>query len=221
MAVRPDPLRFRGAVLTGGASRRMGRDKAFIEHDGRPLVCIAVDALLAAGAAHVTCIGGDLGRLRALGLHAIADRHPGEGPLGGLIDALRPPPGAGDPGTGDPGEGDVVMVLTCDLPLVDGSVIVPVVAALCSQPAADVAAPRFDGRPQLLSAAYRVVRVLPRAETAFAAGLRAVRAGLDGAAIVAVTGLDAAKLTDADTPEALAQVGRLRTGHHPGPQVSG
>lgn len=215
MAVRPDPLRFRGAVLTGGASRRMGRDKAFIEHDGRPLVRIAADALLAAGAVHVTCIGGDLDRLRSLGLDATADRHPGEGPLGGLIDALRLTPGASRPG-----EDDVVMVLTCDLPLVDGSVIEPIVAALGSQPAADAAAPRFDGRPQLLSAAYRAVRVLPRAEAAFAAGLRAVRAGLDGAAIVEVTGLDAAKLTDADTPEALAQVGRLRTGHHPGPQVA-
>ena len=49
--------RFAGVVLAGGASRRMGADKAFTEVDGRPMVMVAVDALVEGGALAVQVIG--------------------------------------------------------------------------------------------------------------------------------------------------------------------
>ena len=45
---------FSGAVLTGGASRRMGRDKALVLVDGETLGERVVDALRRAGASDVS-----------------------------------------------------------------------------------------------------------------------------------------------------------------------
>lgn len=170
----------------------MGHDKAFIEIDGEAMVAIAAAALREAGAVRVRCIGGDLPRLRALGFEVVADRHPGEGPLGALVTALAACDAA------------LLHVLTCDLPLVDASVVRPVVAALAARPAMAVAAPTIDGRLQYLSATYRTAVVRGPTEAAFERGERAVRAGLAGLPVVAVPGLDVFRLTDADTPCALA-----------------
>jgi len=188
---------FRGVVLAGGASRRMGRDKALIEIDGRPMAAIAADALTAAGARTVSVIGGDATALARHGLHTVTDRYPGEGPLGALLTAFA----AGTPHSED----ELVMVLTCDLPQVDASVVVPVLHALAAHPEAAAAAPRLGGRWQLLSAAYRPAAVRSPAQAAFDAGERAVRAGLHGL-VVAEAVLPPAlhwRLEDADTPDRL------------------
>ncbi|MER3453356.1 MAG: hypothetical protein C4344_06940 [Acidimicrobiia bacterium] len=52
-------LTFSGAVLTGGRSSRMGRDKAFVALGGRPLVTYPVGALRMAGATEVFAVGGE------------------------------------------------------------------------------------------------------------------------------------------------------------------
>jgi len=178
----------------------MGRDKALVEVAGRPLARIAADALTGAGATRVCCIGGDTDALTALGLEVVADRHPGEGPLGGLLTAFTDPVARPD---------EPVMVLTCDLPGIDPVVVAAVVACLLDHDDADVAAPTVAGRPQLLTAAYRPDRVLPVARRAFVAGARAVRAGLAGLRIVDVTGIAPERLDDADTPDDLHRWVRL------------
>src|SRR5262245_38669006 len=103
---------FTGAILTGGASTRMGRDKATdVEVDGRPLVRCVADALVAAGADEVLAIGGDAGKLAAAGLDVVPDAHPGEGPLGGILTALRR------------ARNDTVVVLSCDLAWLDAATV--------------------------------------------------------------------------------------------------
>src|SRR5205085_1408893 len=76
------------------------------------------DALRAAGADPVVAIGGDEPALRALGLTVVADAHPGEGPLGGIITALE--------ALGERAE--LVAVLACDLVDPDPAAIRDVVA---------------------------------------------------------------------------------------------
>jgi len=71
---------FTGVVLAGGASKRMGTDKARLRlADGSTLLQQACAVLQRAGAAEVLVSGQGAG--------GIADRRPGIGPLGG-IDAV-------------------------------------------------------------------------------------------------------------------------------------
>jgi molybdopterin-guanine dinucleotide biosynthesis protein A len=168
----------------------MGTDKALLEVADRPLVRVAVDAFWAAGAAEVMTVGGDLVGLAALGLDARPDHHPDEGPLGGLITALRL------------ASNDLVGVLACDMPAVAGPVVRALVDALDGAPEADGAVAVIDGRLQAITAVYRR-QVLGPLEAAFASGERAVRRAIGALEIVGVEGLDADALADVDRPDDL------------------
>jgi len=76
-----------GFILAGGESSRMGRDKAFLELGGVPLV-IRTARLVESVAGPPTVIG-NADAFRPLGLRAIDDEWPGAGPLGGIATALR------------------------------------------------------------------------------------------------------------------------------------
>lgn len=178
---------FDGAVLAGGASSRMGRDKALIRIDGRPMVTIAVEALQAAGAGEVLVIGGDRNAIEALGHRWLPDLHPGEGPLGGVITALHA------------GTAEVVAVLACDHIAAAAPAVRVVVGALGT---GDVAIPVVEGRNQTLHAAWRR-SVLPRLEAVFAGGGRSVREGLADLAVVHVLDGDPCWFADADRPDDL------------------
>lgn len=187
---------FAGAVLTGGASRRMGRDKALVPWRGSPLVASAVGALVGAGASSVCCVGGDRASLEAAGLIAVADRHQGQGPLGGLLTALQ--------WARDSARCPVVVVLTCDLPDIIDEDVTMMLHALLGRAEADVAAPLLDSRPQFLSAAYRVTRALAILQAAFAEGERAVRRACAALTVETIRPQVPDRLRDADTPEQLS-----------------
>jgi molybdopterin-guanine dinucleotide biosynthesis protein A len=191
----PAPLPpFTGAVLAGGASRRMGRDKALVEVGGRPLAAIAAAALAAAGASPpVLAVGGDAPALARLGLAPVADHRPGEGPLGGILTALAH------------ALHDVVAILACDLPGAHAGAVGEVVAALAAHPEADAAVAAVDdGALQTLHGAWRR-SARARVEEAFGRGERAVHRVLADLAVVRVEGIDPGALADADTPGELAR----------------
>ena len=191
-ATDPGTPRFEGVVLSGGLSRRMGRDKALIPlADGRLMSKVAADALRQAGATRVRSIGGNAVELHLISLEVTPDRFPDEGPLGGIITAL------------DTAAEDLVMVLTCDLPNISAVEVSAIVAALASDPAADIAAALRAGRPQQLTACYRR-SALASLVQAFYSGERSVRRGTEGLVVVEVEGLNQSRLVDADTPEDLA-----------------
>jgi molybdenum cofactor guanylyltransferase len=182
-------IAFAGAVLCGGASRRMGRDKALVGVDGRALAVRVADALRAAGAEPVLAVGGDLGALAALGLAGVPDQEPGAGPLTGILTALAQ------------GAAPVTFVAACDLVAPSAEAVTATISALGE---ADVAVPLVDGRRQWMHAAWRAGAAAPLA-AAFAAGERAVHAAVAAAGLrVADVSLPASAVADADTPADLA-----------------
>lgn len=98
-------MRFAGVVLAGGRSKRMGRDKALVPVAGVAMAERVADALRGAGCDPVAAVGGDADRLAEAGLVTVPDLFPGEGPVGGIITAMRWHP-----------HGPVVVV-ACDLPM--------------------------------------------------------------------------------------------------------
>jgi molybdopterin-guanine dinucleotide biosynthesis protein A len=173
-----------GAVLAGGASRRMGRDKALIEIDGLAMAQRVAGALCGAGCDPVSVVGGDPAALEALGLVVRADRWPGEGPLGAVITAIS--------------SADPTMVVACDLPWLDAATVTSVAGA--AGPSIDVAVARTD-RLQPLCACW-MPSALPALERRFLAGERAVHRVLADLS-VRVVDVDPAVLRNVNTPRDL------------------
>lgn len=200
---------FAGAVLCGGASRRMGRDKALIAVDGRALARRVADALRAAGAGEVVAIGGDAEALRAQGLATVPDQAPGAGPLTGILTALSHH------------EAGFVFVAGCDLVDPSAAAVAATVSALAAAPEGDVAVPVVEGRRQWMHAAWRGRAGMPLG-AAFEAGERAVHAAVSAGALrVVEVDLDPSAVADADQPSDLpspAGAGErpVRAGGRPG-----
>ena len=167
------PERFAGAVLCGGQSRRFGRDKATYVHNGIPLAKISLLALREAGASKVLSIGGDADALAEMGFSAVPDDHPGEGPLGGIVSALRRAANADAMS-----DEDICVVLACDLPWASAATVSEVVEQLASASNLNAVLPMGeDDIPQYLHGAWRL-RCVAALEAAFDRGGRSVADGL-------------------------------------------
>lgn len=116
-----------GVVLTGGHSRRMGADKAFVEVDGRPMVLSVADALRDGGCVSIECQGGDVAGLASLGLTAHGDDAAGEGPVPAIAQAI------------DRHDRAVVVIAATDLPDLDGATVDAVARAVDAGATAAVA----------------------------------------------------------------------------------
>lgn len=109
---------FSVAILIGGDSSRMGTDKATLEIDGIPMATRVAQAATRAGADEILLIGGTQARAKKLHGTWKKDAYPGEGPLGGVITALKS------------ATHDSVVVLSCDMPFITDSVITSLVRGL-------------------------------------------------------------------------------------------
>jgi molybdenum cofactor guanylyltransferase len=175
--------RYAGAVLTGGASRRMGRDKALLAVAGVPMAVRVARALASGGAAPVVAVGGDVEALRALGLDARADPRQGSGPLGGLLTAFEEV------------TAPLVVVAACDLARLDGTTVRALVEAIGG---ADVAVAVTD-RTEPLCAAWRVATAGAPLAAAFDRGVRAVHEAIAGLDAVSVA-VDPRRLVNLNEP---------------------
>src|SRR5579863_5196781 len=125
-----------GFVLAGGASKRMGRDKAMLPYRGTTLVQhVAQTVREAAGS--VTLIG-DPARLAQLGLPVFPDELPGCGPVSGIYTAVRL------------SETDWNLVVACDMPAVSPDNLCQLLRSTHNAERDCVAATGSDGQPEPL-----------------------------------------------------------------------
>lgn len=82
-------MHFSAALLAGGRSSRMGRDKAFLEIDGVPLWQRQLQTLRELGPSETFLAGPMQSEGIESGLEIITDAAADAGPLGGLVAALR------------------------------------------------------------------------------------------------------------------------------------
>ncbi len=207
-----------GAVLAGGAGRRMGSPKALVEVGGRALGSLAADVLEAAGARPVALVGGPDEVGATLGRTVVADRWPGEGPLGGIASAVRW--ASGIPGV------SLVAVVACDQPGVTSELVAALVAALPAD-SADGLADTTDGGPKVVGAVAQTAdgrrHPFPSVWRGTAAGAldALVEAGArraDAAFALGVTPVlrPGSELVDLDTPDDVARFGATDRAAPPG-----
>lgn len=153
-----------GVILAGGASRRMGVDKALLEIDGRPMVVRVADALWEAGCHPVACQGGETRRINALGLDVVPDPIPDAGPVAAIRTALEH-------------HGGPVVIAACDLADLDAASVRAVIDVGRSDPAQLVSVATADGCPHLLS--YWSAQALDPLTELIAGGVTAYRIALE------------------------------------------
>jgi len=102
-------MKMTGIVLAGGRSRRFGQDKALAPLDGTPLIKRSVDLLKSVDLEPVI-ITNESADYSFLNCRIERDVFPDHGPLGGLYTAMKRLTGT-------------LLVLTCDMPFLEGSVL--------------------------------------------------------------------------------------------------
>ena len=185
-----------GAVLAGGFSSRMGRDKAALPFGGMTLLEWQVQKLRALGIADIMVSGS---RLPAAGTRYVPDVFPHRGPLSGIHACLQAARGAH------------VLVLGVDIPLVPVSALRALlenhtegITALCHGGAVEpllgvyAAALAAEAEQVLQSERPAVRRLMARAQ------LR--RLDFDG---------DARLLVNCNTPDSYSQTVSLTECFHP------
>jgi molybdopterin-guanine dinucleotide biosynthesis protein A len=177
-------LEIEGFILTGGASRRMGRDKALLPLGGETFVARVARSL--------ACVTRRVHLVSArpvgveLALPTVADIYGDCGALGGLHAALAH------------ARAEWAAVVSCDLPFVSGA-LWQRLAALAREAEADAVVPfQPDGRAQPLCALYRRAACLEPAAEMLRAGERRPRLLLERVRARRVAWQELADLTNAE-----------------------
>lgn len=202
---RDPPDRRRSPVaallLSGGASRRMGRDKTLLTHEGRTLVqrtafllTLVVDLVI------------EIGPGRS-GVESYREDPPGQGPLAAIVTGRRILRQRGYEGA--------ALVLASDMPLLNEGVL----RFLADHDAPGSVVPVVDGRLQPLCARWSGAD-LDAAGDHYSRGERSLRFLTSSAAVALLDescwGVHASRATfsDVDTPEDARRLGLL--GERPG-----
>ena len=172
------------AIQAGGRSSRMGRDKAHVQLDGRPLiehVLAQVNGLTD----DILITTNDQASLAHLELPMASDAEPGAGALPGLRTALAA------------ATGEHVLVVAVDMPFLRRKLLAYLLAL---SPYADVVVPMWDGRLQPTCAVYKREVCLGAVDAALAAGKQRMIGWFDDVEVVVV---DSAEIIEFD-PDGLS-----------------
>lgn len=128
------------AIIAGGKSVRMGRDKAFVKLAGKPLIQHVIERSRNLDQTETILIANQPERYRHLGFAMYRDVCPNKGSLGGIYTALTY---AQSPHT---------LVIACDMPFIKTELLRFMIAQISDD--IDIVAPRVGGYPQGLHAIY-------------------------------------------------------------------
>ncbi len=165
------------ALIAGGKSTRMGRDKAELVFGGRPLWKRQLDTLAATQPAEIF-VAGKCPAIPAGGALIVPDEWPDCGPLGGIATALAH------------AQGPWVLVFAVDMPAMTPAFLASLLAGVAKSGRGAV--PMLGGRWEPLAAVYPVAalpiarRLLGERRLAMAAFIEAARDAklLDAVAVV-------------------------------------
>jgi molybdopterin-guanine dinucleotide biosynthesis protein A len=142
------------AIMAGGASSRMGTDKAFVPLLGKPMIEHILDRTANLGQDTTLLITNSPHDFAYLKLPIYTDHIPGKGPLGGIYTALHHSP------TND------VLAVACDMPFLNPALLRYMIGLRSEDGSSfDVIVPRVNGYPQGLHAIYRTTCLQPIRET--------------------------------------------------------
>ncbi len=82
-------MNLSAVILAGGESTRMGRDKAWVERQGQPLIACALSTIRASGIEEIYISGRAGTDYSTLHYPVLLDREAGSGPLAGIERALE------------------------------------------------------------------------------------------------------------------------------------
>jgi len=122
---------------------------------------LVADNMRASGIEHILCVGGSQEIAVRLGLQFLADSFPGEGPLGGLVTAMRDV------------SSDVMTVVPCDVPRLGPERIRQLVEAVSEQATSDVSV-LTTSQDHWLCSAWRIKNCRDVVEQQFESGERAI-----------------------------------------------
>jgi molybdopterin-guanine dinucleotide biosynthesis protein A len=152
-------LELDGFILLGGASSRMGTDKARLSLGGKQFVERIAEQLATVTA--TVKVVGDGESARSFKWKNVPDVFPNWGALGGLHSALAA------------SQIDWALIVACDLPFVTGELFVRLAS---HRENFDAVIPvQADGRPQPLCGLYRSVKCAPIARELIESGERRPR----------------------------------------------
>ncbi len=123
-------MRVTGVIVAGGKSKRMGRPKAFIEFEGKPLIQRVVEKIEPI-CAETFIVANDLEAFGKFGVPVVADVYPGKASLGGIYTGLYV------------AEHSHVLVVGCDMPFLNQDLLRFLVSLA---PPYDVVIPRAKDR---------------------------------------------------------------------------
>ena len=167
-----------GYVLAGGGSTRFGRDKAFVEIGGKPMLARMIE-LLQSVTKQVKVVGAPE-KYADFAVAIVADRWPGEGPLGGIITALEDAVKSAE-------RGEWNLIVSCDMPFLTEAWL-KFLGKRAAESSAQVVLPHSTSGPEPLCACWRT----DGADALRSGFERRVRKMTDGIALLRAEVLDAA-----------------------------
>jgi len=179
-------------VLCGGKSRRMGSDKASLPFAETTMLAqvVGVAQQLATHVLIVKASGQTLPEI-PLDVTVVEDAFPDEGPLRGIVTGLA----------ALPSKVQRVMVLGCDMPLVEAEILAPLFDQLHDF---DAVIPEVAGRAQPLAAVYQAW-VLPILQKSLESGNRKMLTSIQALNIRWIELPASASFDNVNTPADYAQ----------------